>query len=124
MYRRTPSLIFTEVGRVAFPANLLQHLVRGGGGQGLPAAKNPDAMLLCERPSSANWAKGDFLSDLFHLQGIAWLQAQLFSQRLWNYDATSFIDGKVGTHNGIVWWVDPQIYAILLAWGSAVSQLV
>ena len=76
--------------------------------------KNPDAMLLRERPSSANWAQGDFLTDCFHFQRIARFQPELFSQRLWNHDATSFIDGEMGSHDGIVRWVDPPIDTILI----------
>jgi len=72
-------LVSTEVGRVTFLAKVPQHLIRGGGGQGLPTMKNPDAMLLGERPSSANWAQGDFLTDLFHFQRIARFKSEFFS---------------------------------------------
>src|SRR5450756_3210772 len=94
--------------------DLLEHLIGGGGGQGLPGVKYPDAVLLRERPGPTDRAQGDLLPGAVHFQGIAGLQMEFFPQRFGDNDAACFIDNKAGVHSGTILWVDPSVNTILL----------
>ncbi len=74
--------------------------------------KNPHSLFLHQGPGSPNRPQGDRLSDVFHLQGIAWFQAQLVPHRLWNHNPPGLIQREMSSHNGILYWEDPSINAI------------
>jgi len=112
-YRKTLSFFLAEISQVAFFADLLQHLIRGGGGQGLPGVKYPDAVLLPEWPCPTDRTQSDLLAHTLHVQSVPGLQMQLFPQRLGDNDAACFINGEAGVHSGIIPWVDPWVNAIL-----------
>ena len=90
-----------------------KHLIGGGGGQGLPGVKYPDAVLFGERTRPAHRAQGDLLAGAFHFQGVAGLQMQLFPQRLGDDDAARFINGETCVHSGTILWVEPSVNTIL-----------
>lgn len=101
-----------EVSQVAFLADSLQQLTGGGGGQGLPGAKHPNAMLLLDRSRPANRVQSDMLPGILHSQGGAGFQLPLFPRRLGDNDVASFVYDETGGHFGMVIRVGPSVNPI------------
>jgi hypothetical protein len=55
-YRKTLSFALAEIYDVPLFADLLEHLISGGGGMRLPGVKNPDAVFFGKRTRAANRA--------------------------------------------------------------------
>ena len=81
--------------------------VREGNIQLLPGIKNPRPEFFLQARALAHGGKDNPIPVLFDFESIAWRDMQRFPQRLWQNQASSFIDSYLGrfrTHKWIIPW--------------------
>lgn len=77
-------------------------VIDGLGRDRLPRAKDPYALLFSQSGRASNRAEDDSVLKTFQLERVPCGKLQLVSYGLGQYDASSFVDGKGGIHNGIL----------------------
>ncbi len=73
---------------------------------------DPDAEFLLEHDVLADGTQSDALAFRFQMEGVAGTELQAVAKGLGQDDAAGFIEGKLGSHNGIMVWEKPVVNGI------------
>jgi hypothetical protein len=73
---------------------------------------DPDAEFLLEHDILADGTQSDALAFRFQMEGVAGSELQAVTKGLGQNDAAGFVEGKLGSHNGIMEWEKPIVNGI------------